>query len=44
MHKERAGREQRVRTDIEAVAARLLDDLERMWRDRLDRFESLLDE
>ena len=46
VHKERVGREQRVRTDIEAVraAAALLDDLERMWRDRLDRFESLLDE
>lgn len=46
VHKERRGREQRVRTDIEAVraAAGLLDDLERMWRERLDRFETLLDE
>jgi DNA-binding transcriptional ArsR family regulator len=45
VHKERHGREQRVRTDIEAVraAARLLDDLERMWRERLDRFETALD-
>ena len=45
VHKERHGREQRVRTDIEAVqaAGRLLDDLEQLWRDRLDRFEVLLD-
>jgi|SRR6516225_1333497 DNA-binding transcriptional ArsR family regulator len=45
VHKERHGREQRVRSDIEAVraAARLLDDLERMWRERLGRFESALD-
>jgi DNA-binding transcriptional ArsR family regulator len=45
VHKERHGREQRVRTDIDAVraAARLLDDLERVWRERLDRFETALD-
>jgi DNA-binding transcriptional ArsR family regulator len=45
VHKERHGREQRVRTDIEAVqaAARILDDLEQLWRERLDRFERALD-
>jgi DNA-binding transcriptional ArsR family regulator len=45
VHKERHGREQRVRSDIEAVqaAARLLDDLEALWRERLDRFGSALD-
>jgi DNA-binding transcriptional ArsR family regulator len=45
VQKERHGREQRVRTDIEAVraACRLLDDLEQLWRERLDRFETLLE-
>jgi DNA-binding transcriptional ArsR family regulator len=45
VQKERHGREQRVRTDIEAVqaAGRLLDDLEQLWRERLDRFETLLE-
>ena len=46
VHKERHGREQRVRTDIEAVqaAGRLLDDLEQLWRERLGRFETALDD
>ena len=46
VHKERHGREQRVRADIEAVqaAGRLLDDLEQLWRERLDRFETALDD
>ena len=46
VHKERRGREQIVHTDIEAVraAARLLDRIEELWRDRLDRFGALLDE
>jgi len=45
VQKERHGREQRVRTDIEAVeaAGRLLDDLEQLWRGRLERFETLLE-
>jgi len=45
VQKERRGREQRVRTDIEAVQAAglLLDDLEQLWRERLDRFETLLE-
>ncbi len=42
--KERQGREQLVRTEIEAVraATRLLDQLEDQWRARLDRFGDLL--
>jgi DNA-binding transcriptional ArsR family regulator len=46
VHKERRGREQIVHADIEAVraAAQLLDRLEELWRDRLDRFGALLDE
>jgi DNA-binding transcriptional ArsR family regulator len=43
--KHRRGREQLVRTDLDTVrrAQRLLDQLESIWRDRLDRFEQLLD-
>jgi DNA-binding transcriptional ArsR family regulator len=42
--KERHGREQLVRTDIEALrtAQEVLDQLEVVWRDRLDRFTDLL--
>jgi DNA-binding transcriptional ArsR family regulator len=42
--KRRHGREQLVTTDIHAIrrAARLLDDLEQLWRDRLGRIEDLL--
>jgi len=45
VQKQRHGREQRVRTDIEAVqaAGRLLDDLEQLWRGRLDRFATALE-
>ncbi|MEZ5144574.1 MAG: metalloregulator ArsR/SmtB family transcription factor [Acidimicrobiales bacterium] len=44
--KRRHGREQLVRTDMEAVRAvnRLLDQLEELWRDRIDRFEDLIAE
>lgn len=43
--KERRGREQIVRTDLEAVrrARRALDKLELMWRERVDRMSDLLD-
>lgn len=43
--KERHGREQIVRTDLEAVrrARRALDELERMWRERVDRMSDLID-
>jgi DNA-binding transcriptional ArsR family regulator len=46
VHKERRGREQIVHADIETVraAAQLLDGIEELWRDRLDRFGALLDE
>jgi DNA-binding transcriptional ArsR family regulator len=42
--KERQGREQLVRTDLEAIraASRLLDQLEALWRDRIDRFGEIL--
>lgn len=42
--KQRRGREQLVRCNVETVrrAQHLLDQLESMWRDRLDRFERLL--
>jgi len=42
--KERRGREQLVRTDIESVraAAQFLDRLEELWRDRLDRIDGIL--
>lgn len=40
----RQGREQLVQTDMDAVreARRLLEDLERLWRARLDRFGDVL--
>ena len=43
--KERRGREQIVRTDLEAVrrARRALDELELMWRERVDRMSDLLE-
>jgi DNA-binding transcriptional ArsR family regulator len=42
--KERRGREQRVRTDLETVrrARELLDALEQFWRTRVARIDSLL--
>lgn len=42
--KERRGREQLVRTDVTALrnAHHLLDQLEEVWRDRLDRFGAVL--
>jgi DNA-binding transcriptional ArsR family regulator len=42
--KTRHGREQRVRGDVAALrtAHRLLDDLEALWRGRIDRIEQLL--
>ncbi len=44
--KRRRGREQLVRCNVDTVrrAQRLLDQLESVWRDRLDRFEQLLDD
>ena len=44
--KERRGREQLVRTDVHTLrlAARLLEQLEVVWRERLDRFGELLAE
>ena len=44
--KERRGREQVVRGDVDTVraAGRLLAHLEELWRDRLGRFEDLLGE
>ncbi|HEU4541390.1 MAG TPA: metalloregulator ArsR/SmtB family transcription factor [Jiangellaceae bacterium] len=44
--KERRGREQIVRTDLEAVrrARRALDELELVWRERVDRMSNLLAE
>jgi len=43
--KERRGREQRVRTDVEAIALahRALDALEDTWRGRIGRMADLLD-
>ena len=43
--KRRHGREQLVRTNLATIrlAQQLLDQLESMWRDRLDRLEGLLD-
>jgi len=42
--KQRSGREQLVRANIDAVrdAARVLDHFEELWRGRLERFGSLL--
>ena len=44
--KRRHGREQLVRTNRETIhrAQQLLDQLESMWRDRLDRLGDLLDD
>jgi DNA-binding transcriptional ArsR family regulator len=44
--KRRRGREQRVRTDLDAIHAAqlLLDRFEELWRDRIDRFTDVLDE
>ncbi len=44
--KQRCGREQLVRANIDAVraAARVLDQFEELWRGRLERFGDLLDE
>lgn len=44
--KQRNGREQRVRGDVETVreAHRLLDQLESLWRSRIGRIEALLTE
>src|SRR3954467_1095095 len=44
--KHRRGREQLVRGEIEQVrrARQLLDELEALWRARLDRFEDILNE
>ncbi len=44
VRRRRLGREQLVCTDMDAVrdASRLLDRLEVLWRDRLDRFASVL--
>jgi len=42
--KRRQGREQLVTTDVHAIrrAARILDELEQRWRDRIGRIEDLL--
>ncbi|MBV9952881.1 MAG: winged helix-turn-helix transcriptional regulator [Acidimicrobiia bacterium] len=42
--KRRHGREQLVTADVHAIrrAARLLDELEQLWRDRIGRIEDLL--
>jgi len=44
--KHRRGREQLVRTDLDAIhaAQQLLDRFEVLWRDRIDRFTDVLDE
>jgi DNA-binding transcriptional ArsR family regulator len=44
--KERRGREQLVRTDVETlrIVHALLDQLEAQWRDRIDRFGEVLAE
>src|SRR6188768_298287 len=44
--KTRHGREQRVRGDVATLrtAHRLLDDLETVWRDRIDRIDQVLSE
>jgi len=46
VRKERHGREQLVRAEIDTVrrAAHLLDQFEAIWRHRLDRFDELLAE
>jgi DNA-binding transcriptional ArsR family regulator len=44
--KQRQGREQIVHADVSTIraAARLLDQLEDIWRGRIDRIEALLDD
>jgi hypothetical protein len=44
--KRRSGRETRVRADISELrrAHRLLDELESVWRARIERFEDVLNE
>jgi DNA-binding transcriptional ArsR family regulator len=44
--KHRSGREQRVRGSVDSIreAHRLLDRLEAVWRDRIDRIDTLLTE
>jgi DNA-binding transcriptional ArsR family regulator len=44
--KHRQGRERIVRIDIDTIRAAkaLLDEFEVLWRDRIDRFEAILDE
>jgi DNA-binding transcriptional ArsR family regulator len=44
--KERRGRRQLVRTDVEAIrsARGMLDDLEAAWRARVERMDQILDE
>jgi DNA-binding transcriptional ArsR family regulator len=44
--KERRGREQLVRGDVQTIrrAARVLDQLELLWRARMDRLADVLDE
>ena len=44
--KERSGREQLVRTEIETIrqANRLLEEIEVVWRSRIDRLEEILSE
>jgi len=44
--KRRRGREQLVSGDVATVreASRLLDEIEVLWRDRIDRIEEILDE
>jgi DNA-binding transcriptional ArsR family regulator len=46
VHKRREGRERLVSADIRAVhdAGQLLDRLEAVWRDRLDRFSGVIDQ
>lgn len=46
VHKRRAGREQLVRGDVETIrrVGHLLDQLELVWRARMDRFAQVLDE
>ncbi len=46
VHKERSGREQLVRGDVDTTraAARLLDQYEEIWRGRLGRLDAVLTE
>jgi DNA-binding transcriptional ArsR family regulator len=44
VHKRRHGRERLVRADVDAIlhARHLLDELETLWRDRIDRMSDVL--